>query len=123
MSNLKQISTIAEVISGYAFKGEWFGTGNDKVIRISDLVEKKISLERAVTFDGDKHKVPDKYKVKNGDILMALSGATTGKIGVASKDIEGAYVNQRVAIVRCYEEKDIDYLACLLYTSPSPRDS
>ncbi len=117
MSNLKPISNIAEVISGYAFKGEWFGTGKNKVIRISDLVDKKIAIETATTFDGEKHKVPDKFRAKQGDILMALSGATTGKIGVASKEIEGAYVNQRVAIIRCFDEADMDYLAFILQSS------
>jgi len=117
MRELSPISKIAEVISGYAFKSEWFGSGKDKIIRISDLVDQQITLTNAMTFDGEIHKVPEKYKVKSGDILMALSGATTGKIGVASKEIEGAYVNQRVAIVRGYNETNTAYLTYILQSS------
>lgn len=117
MTTFKPLSTIAEVISGFAFKSDWFGSGSNKVIRISDLVEQKISLERATTFDADKHRVPERFKIKSGDILVALSGATTGKIGVASTEEEGAYVNQRVAIVRGFNEANSAYLSFVLQSS------
>ena len=40
--DLKLIGDYVEVISGYAFKSEWFGIGHDKVIRIGDLKNEKI---------------------------------------------------------------------------------
>src|SRR5699024_10008692 len=39
----------------------------------------------------------EKYKVSGGEYLIAMSGATTGKVGI-NKDI--AYVNQRVGIIK-----------------------
>jgi len=114
MKGLEKLSSIAEVISGYAFKGDWFGLGKEKVIRISDLVNQKIDIEGATTFDASKNRVPNKFQVIEGDILIALSGATTGKIAIATKNDEGVYVNQRVAIVRGFSEINKAYLPFIL---------
>jgi type I restriction enzyme S subunit len=39
--------------------------------------------------------IPIDFKVCNGDVLIAMSGATTGKIGVY-QNMDLAYINQRV---------------------------
>lgn len=109
-SDKKLLSDFATVISGYAFKSEWFGTGNDKVIRIGDLQEGCIQTESALTVDATQYKISDNFKIQNKDILMALSGATVGKIAVASDADVGAYINQRVAIIRAKDEITSDYL-------------
>ncbi|EOL9037836.1 restriction endonuclease subunit S [Cronobacter sakazakii] len=105
---LGKVTDIAEIISGFAFKSEWFGAGDAKVIRIGDLKNGRIDLSEAMVFDEKVHKVREQYRVKNGDILMALSGATVGKIAVADLEAEGAYLNQRVAVIRgkCYENTE-----------------
>jgi len=100
MFKIGSLSDIADIISGYAFKSTWFGDGNETVIRISDLQDNQINSDKAVTFDLKDNPVSDQFKIQEGDILMALSGATTGKIGVARKKDNGAYLNQRVAIIR-----------------------
>lgn len=109
-SDKKLLGDFATVISGYAFKSEWFGTGNDKVIRIGDLQEGSIQTEAALTVDASQYKISDNFKIQNKDILMALSGATVGKIAVASDADVGSYINQRVAIIRAKDEITADYL-------------
>lgn len=109
-SDKKLLSDFATVISGYAFKSEWFGTGNDRVIRIGDLQEGSIQTEAALTVDASQYKISDNFKIQNKDILMALSGATVGKIAVASDADVGSYINQRVAIIRAKDEITADYL-------------
>ncbi|MCF6356062.1 MAG: restriction endonuclease subunit S [Candidatus Polarisedimenticolaceae bacterium] len=104
------VNEIADVISGYAFKSGWFGCGSDKVIRISDLQDGWINTNTAVTFDSEEHTVSDDFRVKSGDILMALSGATTGKIAIATPSSAGTYVNQRVAIIRGKASENAAYL-------------
>lgn len=104
------VSDIAEVISGFAFKSEWFGTGDAKVIRIGDLKNGRIDLAGAEKFDDDVNKIREQFRIKRGDILMALSGATVGKIAVADADAEGAYLNQRVAVVRGKCQENAEYL-------------
>jgi len=95
-----KLTDIADVISGYAFDSKWFGQGKKKIVRITDLVDGKLALDNAATFDHFAHIVSDQYVVKNQDVLIALSGATTGKIGIVASKDEGVYVNQRIAIVR-----------------------
>ncbi len=113
-SSLINLTDIADVISGYAFDSKWFGQGKKKIVRITDLVGGNLDLDNAVTFNHLIHFVPDQYVVKNKDVLMALSGATTGKIGVATSKDEGVYVNQRIAIVRGKTEQAKNWLPYLL---------
>jgi type I restriction enzyme S subunit len=113
-SSFIKLTDIADVISGYAFDSKWFGQGKKKIVRITDLVGGKLDLDNAVTFDHCIHFVSDQYVAKNQDVLMALSGATTGKIGVVTSKDEGVYVNQRVAIVRGKTEQAKSWLPYLL---------
>jgi len=112
------VSDIAEVISGFAFKSEWFGAGEAKVIRIGDLKNGRVDLGGAETFDEDANQVREQFRIKNGDILMALSGATVGKIAVADAEAEGAYLNQRVAVVRGKCQENAEYLKYVFSGSP-----
>lgn len=97
---LGTVSEIAEIISGYAFKSEWFGDGSNKVIRIGDLQDGRIQLDSALCVDAKINNVSSQFKIQPKDILMALSGATVGKIAIAQECDAGAYINQRVAIIR-----------------------
>lgn len=90
----------ADVLSGFAFKSEWFQDEGTKVIRIGDIDNEEVSLESCVSVDASKHKISESCVAQEFDILMALSGATTGKIGIVGKHLDGALVNQRVGIVR-----------------------
>jgi len=94
------LAEIAHVISGFAFKSEWFGSGLDKIIRIGDLQNGIIDNENVLMVDAKKYNVSSNFKIEKNDILMALSGATTGKIAVAKEKDVGSYINQRVAIIR-----------------------
>ncbi|MCL2893122.1 restriction endonuclease subunit S [Brenneria tiliae] len=105
-----RVSDIAEVISGFAFKSEWFGTGKAKVIRIGDLKNGRIDINGAATFDENANQVREQFIIRRGDILMALSGATVGKTAVADSEAEGAYLNQRVAIIRGKCHENTEYL-------------
>lgn len=94
------LAEIAYVISGFAFKSEWFGSGIDKIIRIGDLQNGIIENENIILVDAKKFNVSSNFKIAKNDILMALSGATTGKIAVAKEKDVGSFINQRVAIIR-----------------------
>lgn len=106
-----ELSSLAEILGGYAFKSTWFeDSKDDKIIRIGDIQEGYINSSSCKTFDSSSNKVSDKFKAKQGDLLMALSGATTGKFGVVREEQEGFYVNQRVAIIRAKEVESQNYL-------------
>jgi type I restriction enzyme S subunit len=107
---LGKVSDIANVISGYAFKSDWFGTGKERIIRIGDLQNGRISDDGVATFDSAIYKVSEQFKIQPNDILMALSGATVGKIAIAQEKDSGSYLNQRVAIVRAKSSENAGYL-------------
>ncbi|CAN1541330.1 HsdS Restriction endonuclease S subunits [Burkholderiaceae bacterium] len=110
--NYGKVEDIAIVISGFAFKSEWFGEdgANLKVIRIGDLQNNEIVLNDALSVNKSNHKISNQYEIKCNDILMALSGATVGKIAVAKQIDEGSYINQRVAIIRGKRTENSKYL-------------
>lgn len=91
---------------GYAFKSGTFNSGTTRVIRIGDILP-SIKLDE---FTGVySSEVPsDKYIVRKNDFMMALSGATFGKVG---KIIDSgiAYINQRVATFRTEQNLEFFY--------------
>ena len=86
--------------SGFPFKSKYYNGSDKKVLRIGD-VKKNIRCE---LFKGifTNEACEDKYKVNENDFVIALSGATFGKIGKV-KDQEEYFINQRVAAVRTKE--------------------
>ncbi|MDV3941712.1 restriction endonuclease [Elizabethkingia anophelis] len=92
-----QLGEVLTVQGGFAFKSQLFNKGTTKVLRIGDIV-KTIQLDN---FKGVYSlEVPDnKYLVRKGDFVMALSGATFGKVGKINCNGK-AHINQRVATFR-----------------------
>ena len=92
----KKLGDVANFQNGYAYNSATFSEEGSYVIRISDIQDGTISLRSAVH---SSTIVPDAFKVLKGDILIAMSGATTGKIGEYIND-EVAYINQRVGNIK-----------------------
>jgi type I restriction enzyme, S subunit len=93
----KKLGEVLEIQGGYAFKSNSFNHGKTKVIRIGDIdpIIKMNEFSGAIS-----EEIPDKkYQVKKNDFLMALSGATFGKVGKIVDEGIG-YINQRVALFR-----------------------
>ncbi len=96
VSRLKYFSIF---INGFAFSSDVFTMGiGCKVIRIGDI-SRSLDLDGCVRAN-IKTDALQSYRIKNNDIVIAMSGATTGKCCIA-KDVDEAYINQRVGIIRC----------------------
>ena len=89
------IGYICEVKGGFAFKSREYQNEGIPLIRISNIVGKKISLNGCVYVDPKYESEAEEYILKKGDILIALSGATTGKYGIYDLDTK-AFLNQRI---------------------------
>lgn len=83
--------------NGYAFKREDFTEEGVPLVRISNIKDNKIDLSTCKYIQSSI--IDDKFTVKKGDLLIAMSGATTGKMGLYDLE-EIAYLNQRVGNVR-----------------------
>nr|WP_321405397.1 restriction endonuclease subunit S [uncultured Carboxylicivirga sp.] len=97
LGSLDEFSTLK---SGYAFKSNDFVDNSlVKAIKIKDLKGKGIveisdasSVSEHVTIiDRVKY-----FKLEEGDIVLAMSGNTTGKIGIIPPHENELYLNQRV---------------------------
>lgn len=96
-----QLGSYVRVLGGYAFKSDDFGEVGAPVVRISNLTGDGIDLSGAARIQLTKLGKGASFTIDPGDILMAMSGATTGKIGVVPIYIsEVLYLNQRVGKFR-----------------------
>ncbi|MFH4642260.1 restriction endonuclease subunit S [Vibrio alginolyticus] len=98
VSSLKYFASIQ---GGYAFNSNEFVDSGVQILRIGNVYQNRLALERQPTFVNDTlyNQLPE-FRVTKGDILMSLTG-TLGKrdYGFAVKvDLGGRYLlNQRVA--------------------------
>ena len=95
-----KLSDLCKIENGFAFSSNDYITEGVPLIRISNIVNNSIDLTECVYIQG---KVDNRFIVAKGDLLIAMSGATTGKMGVYSYE-ETAYLNQRVANIRILDD-------------------
>ena len=85
-----------EFQNGFAFKSSLFKESGCPILRITNIQDRRIDTEKMVYFSPDDYKENlQAFTVLPGDIVVAMSGATTGKIGVNHTD-KVYYLNQRV---------------------------
>ncbi|HPO56797.1 MAG TPA: restriction endonuclease subunit S [Ignavibacteriaceae bacterium] len=92
---VRRLKYEAKIQGGFAFKSEEFSDEGIPIIRIGDISSK-------IDFNNCKKtsetNIPTEFKLRKYDTLIALSGATIGKMCFISEDFE-SYINQRVASV------------------------
>lgn len=93
---VSKLKNIAIFINGFAFDSKLFGKGSSKVIRIGDI-QNEVSYDTCTTVADSSEYKP--FMIQKDDVLVAMSGATTGKCCIV-KEVEKAYINQRVGIIR-----------------------
>lgn len=86
------------VRSGYAFKSSWWRKDGYPVVKIKDISNNTIDLSNFDCVEPEKIKKAKDFKLKKGDIVIAMTGATIGKIGLVP-EIGNLYTNQRVGKV------------------------
>ena len=93
-----KLSDVCVFDNGYTFSSDNYNDCGIPLIRISNITNTgSIDLSSCVFIQD----VPsNKFIVKSGDLLIAMSGATTGKMGVYLYE-EDALLNQRVGNLKC----------------------
>jgi len=101
-----KLGDVCDVKGGYAFKSRDYQTVGIPLIRISNIEKNKVNFDGCVYIDDkDKSSVKD-FVLHKGDILIALSGATTGKYGIYELD-QKAYLNQRIGRIKFNESSQL----------------
>lgn len=108
------LGDLIEIKSGYSFKSEEFSNNGIPLVRISDIDSGIVKKPDTFIKEDSKH---IDFLIQNGDYLIAMSGATTGKVGRYTLSHD-AYCNQRIGIIRGIENKiDNNYLEYVLHSS------
>ncbi len=98
------LSDVCNLVAGFAFKSKDFGNFPDKVIKITNINPPYVDASGLVGVDISKYDVEKlkKFETFPGDYVLAMTGATIGKMGRLEKD--HAYVNQRVLLFKPIED-------------------
>ncbi|MDB2337756.1 restriction endonuclease subunit S [Amylibacter sp.] len=101
---IKRLGDYVKLQGGNAFQSSDFRDSGIPIVRISNIRNNKVDLSDAVYYE--KSTVYKNFLVANGDILLAMSGATTGKIGRYLLPFQ-SYLNQRVGRFQKLENKSV----------------
>ena len=90
----KKLGEIVKLQGGYSFSSTNFKNVGIPIVRISNIYNNLVILEDDIVYH-DEIDLSSCFIINKNDILIAMSGATTGKIGLYYYD-NIAYLNQRV---------------------------
>jgi type I restriction enzyme S subunit len=94
--DVKKLGEVCDFQNGFAFKSNTYKESGLPILRITNIQNQNLEVNDLVYFDPNDYKENfDKYKVYKDDLVVAMSGATTGKLGI-NKTSTVFYLNQRV---------------------------
>lgn len=98
---LVKLSDVAVVVPGFAFKSKDFSDDGVALVKITEIQSPYVVLDRCSRVDTTKYdsKKLKKYFLNEGEFVIAMTGATIGKVGKVITN-EPLLLNQRVAVVR-----------------------
>lgn len=111
------IGSLASVQSGYAFKSkDWLDAGNP-VIKIKNITgDGTVDIDDCQCVDDNVVEKAQKFKLEEGDFLIAMTGATVGKVGIMPRSNQPYYLNQRVGKFEFVGDTSREFVFCLANT-------
>ena len=112
----KLLAELCDLQNGFAFKSSKFREDGTPVLRISNIQNGCVTTDKLVyASQNDYTEDLKKYLVPPGALLIAMSGATTGKVGV-NKSEQSFFLNQRVGMLAPKAALERDFLYFFLTT-------
>ncbi|WQR94886.1 restriction endonuclease subunit S [Helicobacter pylori] len=110
-----RIGDICYLKNGFSFKSDLFKNMGIPIIRISNIssVDNCINTNDLVFYDPIL--IDNDYILKQGDLILAMSGATTGKSCLYNLN-KIAYLNQRVGVFRAKTSFCYDFLVQFVFS-------
>lgn len=92
------LSEIMYVQNGYAFKSNDFvDEGENGILKIKNISNKVVDIVNMQFIPSEVAMNIDKrFKVESGDLLIAMTGAEVGKVGMVPNTEKNLWLNQRV---------------------------
>ncbi|MFH0712598.1 MAG: restriction endonuclease subunit S [Candidatus Jorgensenbacteria bacterium] len=91
-----KLGEVIKLQGGFAFKSTEYKTSGIPLVRIKNLQNEEINFRNAVFIDELERDKFKNFLLEENDILIAMSGATTGKLARVSTNKLPAFLNQRV---------------------------
>ncbi len=113
---VESLASICSVQSGYAFKGSWWQDTGIKVIKIKNINGTEVDTNDCQCVSEEIATKNQKFILKHGDCLIAMTGATVGKVGIIDTSKENFLLNQRVGRFQPKEYYD-EYIKTLVKTN------
>ena len=112
---LRKLKDVSIFQAGFAFSsGDYQENSNCKLITIKNIKANKIDVNKATYLPDEYLEKFKSYQVKTGDLLIAMTGATIGKVGLYEIE-EKALLNQRNGVIKP-DKVNTNYLMNLLNT-------
>ena len=95
----EKLGKLCRVYSGYAFKTSNYSKKGIPIVKIGNLQDGEVIINPnndCVPESWQQKEVLQRFILKSEDILIALTGATTGKTAVVYPSLSGTFLNQRV---------------------------
>ena len=109
----RKLGEIAPLRGGYAFKSEDYSDSGIPIIRISNILSNGTVGADFMYYDEQNE--DEVYSLKNGSALLAMSGATTGKVSILEcKNTDKYYQNQRVGYFERKQEYDYGFVSTIV---------
>ena len=103
---LYKLKDVTKLKNGYAFKSNQFTENEVPIIRINNLQNNKVIIDKKICYPNEFLENNKQYEVKMGDILISMSGSI-GKISRYSYK-EPSLLNQRVGKFEITEVNKLD---------------
>ncbi|WP_282675346.1 restriction endonuclease subunit S [Lactococcus cremoris] len=109
----RKLGDIAPLRGGYAFKSSKFRNTGVPIVRISNILSSgEVGGDFAYYDEQDKD---DKYILPDKSAVLAMSGATTGKVSILSQtDYDKVYQNQRVGYFQSVDYIDYGFISTIV---------
>ena len=98
------IGNVMRLKNGFAFKSTDYVDVGIPLVRIANIQEGNVTLAECAKLPIEKANW--NFAIEKGDLLVAMSGATTGKFGLYDGDVP-CLQNQRVGNIRILDPKEV----------------
>jgi type I restriction enzyme S subunit len=113
---IRKLGDVCNFQNGFAFKSNKYRESGLPIIRITNIQNQTLQTNELVYFNSNDYNVNfEQFKVFKDDLVIAMSGATTGKLGINNTDTI-FYLNQRVGKFIPQEKLFKSYLYYFLST-------
>ena len=109
----RKLGEVAPLRGGYAFKSSEYKKDGTPIVRISNILpDGSIGADFACYDDMEND---ENISLRNGDALLAMSGATTGKVSILKcKNTDKYYQNQRVGYFKRNIQYNYDFVSTIV---------